>query len=473
MGRPNKCNCICGKCYITAVIISIYDESSPVYTDGSIYFQDFQTWTNFINEVKLCTSQKIRLGIMVPAGPFSGGNVSDIKNPAGVLPGDTDRDIISFQGYTQGSPRITSSQIVDFFNTILNNPESSIFEDGPQLLLFCLDNSGSIFVSEYIDELNQAKLTLSQMHPGMTILDDISNQDERWLRDAYSGIVDRICPYKCCQEQCYEDISTVDYDPTKSCGLSEEEFNARKGIGGPVRFFQDGIGKTYISSQLEVESNISQVNAMWSYGNNDFYTSITANILGDFTGTYPNLPINQYLKCGLSTYNILHQVPRINASGTLDIGQQTYQYNGFTQLESSGYGTIILRMHLFKEFSNSNEFDYIGIVISDKSSCNFDNYSGSTGMSPLFTLANGRDSFQIISFYSLLQYNNFKNLIYNNIPIITFSGLFFTSNNNSNNLNQYSQILNNISCELNQYGVRRYSVQYNANIKATMRPLYV
>lgn len=466
MGRPNKCNCICGKCYIAAVIISIYDESSPVYTDGSIYFQDFQTWTNFINEVKLCTSQKIRLGIMVPAGPFSGGNVSDIKNPAGVLPGDTDRDIISFQGYTQGSPRITSSQIVDFFNTILNNPQSDIFEDGPQLLLFCLDNSGSIFVSEYIDELNQAKSTLSEMYPGMTILDDISNQDERWLRDAYSGIVDRICPYKCCQEQCYEDISIVDYDPAKSCGLSEEEFNARKAIGGPVRFFQDGIGKTYISSQLEVESSISQINASWNLFSS-VPVSISVDILGNFTGTYPNLPINQFLKCQASTYDIIHQIPRVNASGTLNINQQSYQYTGFAQIKTLTYSDLRLEIHLFKQFSNPNEFDYINIGISDISLCNFISYSG-TSMSQIYTLSNAQDTFQIRSFYSLSEYNNLKNLIYNNIPVIKFSGSFFISNNNASNINQYSQIIDNTSCQLIQY-----SVQYNANIKATMRPLYV
>ena len=76
------------------------------------------------------------------------------------------------------------------FETLRTDPTT----EEPELLLFALDNSGSIRVSQYLSELNAAKATLEALYPNLIILDDISNSGERWARDAKTGSEGQVCP---------------------------------------------------------------------------------------------------------------------------------------------------------------------------------------------------------------------------------------------------------------------------------------
>jgi hypothetical protein len=332
MGRPHRCNCHCEKCYITSFVIAIYDESISIYTgEPSVYNSDLETWNSFTDEVRECSGQKIRLGLMAP------GPLSQLKYDGSEWPHDTDRDSIDRQEYPVATPRLSAADIVGFFDTMLGNPTDEAFEDGPLLLLFVLDNSGSIELSQYAEELAAAKSILKARFPTMKILDDISSSGERWLNDAYDGIRGKICEYTCCEADCFNDISIVEYDPLTICGTTEEEFEARKLIGGPVNFSRSGMDLSYISSQVEIDFSFSQINSAWYLGSTPF--PITIDILGDFSGTYPSEPIleNQYefisgdivLRCYNPTfYMAMHRIRTVPAIGTY--GGRTY--NGYASL---------------------------------------------------------------------------------------------------------------------------------------------
>lgn len=186
--RFNPCLPCC--CYRTILVICIYDESSPVYTvvGGLEYATDKAVWDEFIDGV---TQSHIRVGLMAPQG-FE----ANLKPSDDVFPRDTDREVWDTVYLSLQSPRVKQQDILDFFELIRTNPTD---EDplgganGPDLLLFCLDNSGSILTSQYESELSSAKATLEELWPKMKILDDISNAGERYLRDAYTGTKDRTC----------------------------------------------------------------------------------------------------------------------------------------------------------------------------------------------------------------------------------------------------------------------------------------
>lgn len=298
MGRPNNCNCRCGKCYETAFVIAIYDESSPIYTsERSVYDGDLESWNAFVDEVKDCSGQKIRLGLMVPGGPLEFMKYQDSDWPR-----DTDRETIDLQSYSMQTPRLTSEEIVSFFDTMLNNPVDEEFENGPLLLLFVLDNSGSILLEQYAEELTEAKSILRSRFPDMKILDDISSSGERWLADSQGGISGKICKYTCCENlTCINDATQIEYD-SNWC-ISEEQFNSFKSYpeqahpNAPffpysyhtMKFCSDGLAKRLLTSQLEVNSTLSSVSAYQqyiSYGSIGF-DSLNISFNGSFSGTYP------------------------------------------------------------------------------------------------------------------------------------------------------------------------------------------
>lgn len=184
--------CRCCGCYRTMIVICVYDESQPVYTSGNQYQQDYDQWVEFIDDIK---RSKIRVGVLIPQGTEEG-----VKNDALPFPKDTDRDVILTKVLSSQNPRVQAHDIVDFFEEIREaldpgDPDSHPLgrSRGPQLLLFCLDNSGSITTNVYADELADAKAQLENLYPKMDILDDISNSGERWLRDSYEGCKDRTC----------------------------------------------------------------------------------------------------------------------------------------------------------------------------------------------------------------------------------------------------------------------------------------
>ncbi len=167
------------------IIICIYDESDPVYTTGTTYSSDKTEWEIFIDGID---RSRIRVGLMVPQGTLPG------VIPSGQnIPKDTDR--LQWDTLILGSqaPRVQQQDIVNFFDFIKTNPGNMGGSKGPDLLLFCLDNSGSITVPLYAAELAAAKEELKAIYPRMTILDDISNFGERYIRDSFIGAKDRTC----------------------------------------------------------------------------------------------------------------------------------------------------------------------------------------------------------------------------------------------------------------------------------------
>jgi hypothetical protein len=185
------------------IVICIYDESSPIYTlwieDGewvtypttpeavSWYENDKTAWQNFIDSLQHAT---IRLGLLQPQGSTAGYDTLDVLRRAdSAWPHDSDNNPINLQSIPFKPGRLVAEDIVDFFETVRTTP--SVIE--PQLLLFCLDNSGSINVSQYAAELAIAKAQLQATYPQLIILDDISNAGERWLNDARTGCIGRTC----------------------------------------------------------------------------------------------------------------------------------------------------------------------------------------------------------------------------------------------------------------------------------------
>lgn len=167
------------------LIIAIYDESQPVYTSGGQYEADKTVWEAFIDGIE---RSQIRLGLMGPQG-----SAAVLKPAASSFPKDTDRAEIDTVFLPSQAPRVTTADITNFFETIRTNPDALGGEDGPDLLLFCLDNSGSILTSQYAAQLTAAKAELKAMWPKMKILDDVSSAGERYIADAYNGARTRTC----------------------------------------------------------------------------------------------------------------------------------------------------------------------------------------------------------------------------------------------------------------------------------------
>lgn len=176
--RPG-CSCCC--CYETLFVICIYDETT-LYSPRETYETDLAAWNALIDGLRRST---IRLGLIQP-----GYTESDIKYPDSPWPRDSDNDPINYVNVGMKTPRVTEAEIVAFFETLRTSP--AILE--PELLLFVLDNSGSITVSEYREELESAKATLRASYPKLRILGDVNSfADERWLLHARRGAEERTC----------------------------------------------------------------------------------------------------------------------------------------------------------------------------------------------------------------------------------------------------------------------------------------
>lgn len=170
-------------CFDPLIIICIYDESTPYsyFTPRPEYTGDLTAWDNFIDGLQVST---IRLGLLQP-----GYTEDQIRDTTQDWPYDTDNNPINYINVGMQTPRVLEANIVNFFETLRTTPTTI----NPQLLLFCLDNSGSIVVSQYQTELNNAKASLQSTYPSLRILNDISNAGERWLRDALTGATGRTC----------------------------------------------------------------------------------------------------------------------------------------------------------------------------------------------------------------------------------------------------------------------------------------
>lgn len=215
------CACCCFK---ELVLIAIYDESSsylPPFTQQ--YFDHRTIWEDWIDSLTIST---VRAGIIVPHI-----SIDLIRPEAERLPYDSDRpewdvDVIGFK-----NPRVEAEDIISMFerlrtsggspaapvaggasavfgssvfggmvfgwsdaaepvpDTILGHPET-----GKGLLLqFVLDDSGSINVRDYEDELEAAKATLQTTYPKLKILDDVSETGEAWLLDSKQAAEDEVC----------------------------------------------------------------------------------------------------------------------------------------------------------------------------------------------------------------------------------------------------------------------------------------
>lgn len=161
-------------CASPVIIIAIYDESHPSYDDEETWNLDLENWHDYVDR----TAALIRAGIIIPQTSL------DDVTFQGELPHDSEREEIDHIVLPDQSPRVQQADIVDFFETIrtrIDDPEE-IRPINPRRLLFVLDDSGSIRVEQYEDELIAAKAELQAAYPNMKILDDIiTGLEERWL----------------------------------------------------------------------------------------------------------------------------------------------------------------------------------------------------------------------------------------------------------------------------------------------------
>lgn len=205
----NSTCCVCeSPCYKTIAIICIYDESNVNYWPEENYYtnyyrQDLEAWNGYIENV-LCTQDPdrltIRMGLIIPVSEdYAWG----IKSESYPFPADTTLGEIEHVYIGTKSPRVSIDDILAMFEKLKNGGEP------PELLIFTLDNSGSIELWMYANELRDAKIELKQLYPNLVILDDISNQDERWLRDAYVGMTNRLCNNRCLCDICIDNRPTT------------------------------------------------------------------------------------------------------------------------------------------------------------------------------------------------------------------------------------------------------------------------
>jgi len=168
------CPCCCFK---NLAVICIYDESESIYTTGGTYLQDYEQWSELIDSLKKST---ILMGVLQPQGSKIKGTGDDYLDPY-----DSVGPFLHVQIPNQ-SPRVKASDIIGFFEDLRGSLKIN-------LLVFCLDNSGSIVTSSYASELASAKTQLKETYPNLKILDDVSNSGERWLRDAFVSADKRTC----------------------------------------------------------------------------------------------------------------------------------------------------------------------------------------------------------------------------------------------------------------------------------------
>lgn len=200
MSRPCIC---CGKCKKSIFVIAIFDESSGMYINeftnnlNEIYFSDVRKWNENIDQIKKQCDDIVRIGLLSPPS-----NDGIIPNPT-TFPAiyDTDRPLINFsKAGKKTAPRLTKDDIINLFNSLMI-PSKEELSNGPEALVFILDNSGSILINQYAEALMQAKQEIKENYSKLNILDDIITYDERWLFHVYEAVKDNICcsVVECCK----------------------------------------------------------------------------------------------------------------------------------------------------------------------------------------------------------------------------------------------------------------------------------
>jgi len=227
--------CCCDKTVRSIFIIGIYDESS-IYTGGggqysTTFFERCGLWRDFIQQQTWCGNASIRYGFIEPSNPGY-DKIWDINGINGTSI-DTDRvtdpgwkTVLPVRGYP--TPRVFRNEIVDKFTSMLQwpqfpterfvrdcsghendatpyRPRYCTYPEGPEMLIFNIDNSGSIMLSEYEEELIAAKEQLQQTFPKMRILDDFGSSNEDYILDAIQSTQTDLKSYytarcgKCCK----------------------------------------------------------------------------------------------------------------------------------------------------------------------------------------------------------------------------------------------------------------------------------
>lgn len=277
MGRPCLC---CDKCD-NLVVIAIYDESSDYFVNfDNVYNKDLRNWDQLIYQEKLC-KHTIVAGLMAPE-PL---NTAERTIPPGArLPIDTENDSILFQFYPPHKlPRLTSSEILDFFKKIIERVTDQNPKFSPNILKFVLDGSGSITPNQYAKELIKAKNEIKSIYPKINIVSDDISGGERWVQDMtiavnklFSDTSYKLCKCnKCCniifKELIYEisgaNIWPVYQDflecfwPNRGKYLPPQRSNGQP--PAPCRPSPPSIDGTYILSRsplLDKENCISAMN---------------------------------------------------------------------------------------------------------------------------------------------------------------------------------------------------------------------
>lgn len=254
MGR--SCYC-CEKCYKKIVVIAIYDESDPVYCSSSSvsYSTHLQEWNNLIDYRKLC-NQNILAGLMVPSPNGC------IQPPSSSLPKDTDNDQWFLQRYPLAQPRLSSDQIFNFFNSVVSRANDTNFI--PELLIFVLDNSGSISISQYAEQLEDAKQRIKNIYPNLIILDDVSSSGEQWIQDSRLAIIDKLCLCEC-DANCFRSLFDIERPGESFYSFPQE-------------------AKDHAVNKVTIKLNGFKD---WSYSGS--YSGTFVSSVGNTVGTYGNL----------------------------------------------------------------------------------------------------------------------------------------------------------------------------------------
>lgn len=189
------------------VIMCIYDESDPYYTDATTAYEtDLAIWNLFIDRLTASGLFKVRVGILQPCTylPSSTSTYLDekhlfCKDDGCDLPRDSDRskiDIIQYKdNFVINSPdpnRVTAARIMDTMGKICRGGYN------PTTLIFILDDSGSLNLEENYGgpssggdppNLALAKAQLRAAYPGLNILSNIETTAlENWLEKMMTAL---------------------------------------------------------------------------------------------------------------------------------------------------------------------------------------------------------------------------------------------------------------------------------------------
>lgn len=190
------------------VILCIYDESDPYYTDSTTAYEtDLEIWNNWVQRLIESGLFKVRAGVLQPCTylPSSTSTYLDekhiyCKDDGCDLPRDSDRtkiDVIQFRdNVVINSPdpnRVTADRIIDAVDRICRGGYD------PTTLIFILDDSGSLNLMENYGgpgasggdppALALAKSRLLTRYPGLNILNNIETTAlENWLEKMKTAI---------------------------------------------------------------------------------------------------------------------------------------------------------------------------------------------------------------------------------------------------------------------------------------------